>query len=166
MTAFAPKQTTGNISIPLEAFAASDASSNENFTENRACRHTACTCCPNQSASHRTMNYFYIFKYGKLFCDVVVARAAGEHNSKESVKENYEWNIWRTFAARLCWEAARIAGGTVEICSAWRWWKNKLLSWHLNVCNSFHSPSNRGSTMTKPVTTWCMGTLTGGCSHH
>lgn len=67
---------------------------------------------PASHPSHHTMNYFYNFKYGKLFCVLLWSKLLAnrmnddgtKNTSGETSKENYEWNIWRTFVARLCFE--------------------------------------------------------------
>lgn len=59
------------------------------FHEKRFCQHIASTCCRHHPASHHTMNYFYNFKYGKLFSSSVVLWSellANRRSRENSVK--------------------------------------------------------------------------------
>lgn len=74
---------------------------------------------PSSQPNRKHNELFLYFKYGKVSVRVaVMIQTAGEQNSaresesvseekKTTSKENYEWNIWRTFVARLCLSVKR-----------------------------------------------------------
>lgn len=76
---------------------------------------------------------FIILNTGNFLCVVVMIQTAGEQKKRweKTSKENYEWNIWQTFArCSIMLQNRSMSGGAggriVEICTAWWWWGNKL----------------------------------------
>lgn len=99
----------------------------------RFCQHIASTCCHHHPGSHHTMNYFYNFKYGKVFCVLLLwskllANKNARARQKKIMNGTFGEHSALDYASRAVvrGEWARIAGGSVEMCTAWRRRKNKL----------------------------------------
>lgn len=94
---------------------------------------------------------FIILNTGNFLCCCFVIRTAGVRKSRSRRSKKRQKKIMNeTFgenSSPIMLETVRErnlqAHEVVEICTAWWWWKTNYLSWHLNVCNSFHPWSIR-----------------------